>query len=91
MTVAQADALVRRELPTDASVSQVKVWLDEHQIEHNEYGPHHAGGADGVIGGIIRDTGRPGVFISADIQLNFTFNKQHRLMTYSSHEILTGP
>ena len=90
MTPAQADALVRRELPPNASVSQVKEWLDAHQIEHDKYEPHHVGGADGIIGGIIRDTDRPSAFISADIQLNFTFNKQHRLIGHSVHELLTG-
>ena len=91
MTPAQADALVRRELPANASVSQVKEWLDAHQIEHSNYEPHHVGSVDGVIGGIIRDTARPSAFISADIQLDFTFNKQHRLIDHSVHELLTGP
>ena len=90
MTVTQADALVRRGLSANASVSQVKTWLDAQHIEHSEYGPHRVGGADGFIGAIVRDTRREAPFISASIQLSFTFDKQHRLIAYSSHEVLTG-
>lgn len=91
MTEGQADALIRRGLPLGASVSQVKIWLDIMEIEHSEYGPHHADGADGVITSIIRDTHRSFPLISSDIQVIFTFDSQRRLMKYSAHEVLTGP
>ncbi len=91
MTETQADALVRRELPMDASVRQVLTWLDAQHIEHGKYEPNRANGDDGAILAIIRDTSRPSLFISADIQLKFTFGKQRRLIGHSSHTLLTGP
>ena len=89
MTEAQADALVRRQLPANASVSQVKTWLNTQQIEHGGYEPHHAGNVDGIILAIIRDT-HCDFLISTDIQVSFTFDKQHRLIGHSTHQILTG-
>ena len=91
MTEGQADALVRRELPANANVTQVKTWLEARQIEHGGYELHQANGADGTILAIIRDTGRPGLFITADTQLTFTFDKHRRLMDHSVHTLLTGP
>lgn len=91
MTETQADALVRRELPENASVRQVLAWLDAQHIEHDKYEPYHVNGADGTILATIRDTSRPSLFISADIQLNFMFGKQRRLVGHSAHTLLTGP
>lgn len=90
MTEGQAAALVRRELPLGVSVSQVKAWLDARGIEHSEYGPHHADGAQGEIVSIIRDTHRT-FLVSSDIQVVFRFDRQRRLMGHSVRELLTGP
>lgn len=90
MTEEQADALVRRELPLGVSISQVKIWLDARRIEHSEYGPYHADGAEGEIISIIHDTHRT-FLVSSDIQVVFTFDKQRRLMDHSVHQVLTGP
>jgi len=90
MTVTQADALVRRGLSANASVSQVKTWLDVQHIEHSGYNLHSTGSADRTMLAIIRDTRREAPFISASIQLSFTFGKQHQLIAYSSQEVLTG-
>ena len=91
MSVEKVNTLIHHDLPLGASAAQVKTWLDVNRIEHSDYGPHHASGADGMIEGIIRDTGRPAAFISADIQIRFTFDKQKRLMDHSVYEVLTGP
>lgn len=90
MMEGQADVLIRRGLPLGASVNQVKIWLNMMGIEYGEYGPHHAEGADEIIISIIRDTHRS-FLIHSDIQVIFTFNRQHRLMRFSAHEVLTGP
>ncbi len=90
MTVTQADALVRRGIPANASVRHVSAWLDAQHIEHGHSSPDHVAVPNEVIFGLIRDTARPSAFISADIQFSFTFDKQHRLMAYSSREIWTG-
>lgn len=91
MTGAQGDALVRREVPANASVSQVNTWLNAKQIEHGGYEPHHANGAGGTILAVVRDTGHPGLFITADTQLIFTFGKHRRLISHSVYTLLTSP
>jgi hypothetical protein len=83
--VADTEKDLREHLPVGSSRSDVAAYLDQRGIEHSHIGSNQ------IEVAMIRDIAKGGL-VRTDIQIVFKFDgTDTRLVSYSVHEVLTGP
>lgn len=103
MTVEQIEQLIKTELPSGASKSQVFAFLDAHQISHSEYIEHPENGTDfehqrldgkrhrvkKYLVAWIANT-RKWSFFKHQIYMKFYFDEEDKLVEHITREIADG-
>lgn len=83
-SVEEARSILQERLPIGSERRDVVAFLDAHRIEHSN-------SRDGKLYAIIRSERSWMTFVSRDMQLEFDFGSDDRLVSTTVKYVLTGP
>jgi hypothetical protein len=90
ITTAQVESDIRDHLPIGSSRAEVATYLDSKKIAHSYVSDDKYAGPGNYEIALIRDTASSG-FVMASIQIHFNFDSKLKLVSYSVHQVYTGP